>query len=271
MSIKAKILSLVAAFALMAAAISALGLITMRDYDRVIAGYTRASTNAFRAEKLNELIANSSIEMRNIYVSKTPEELGRRVSRLTGFINETQSLMTTWRSEIKPGEVPEFNKMEYGAKSVGAYGMKVISIAHTEGVPAAQAFGMNAKSIAGREYFQEQLDKIIGRIQDDMKQRQAALTTYQTQRTTDFILMAGSGTLLLLLASLWIAIHSIANPLKSVTQSVVQIAEGAYDTAIPMQKAHDEISRLWGAVAILKDRAIEAKRLSDEKLTLHLD
>ncbi len=44
-----------------------------------------------------------------------------------------------------------------------------------------------------------------------------------------------------------------------------------YDTAIPVQKAQDEISRLWGAVAILKDRAIEAKRLADEKLTLHLD
>ncbi len=272
MSIKAKILSLVAAFALMASAITAMGLATMADYHRVIDSYTRASNNAFRAERLNMLIANSSIEMRNIYVSKTPDDLSKRFDRLTAFIDETQAMMAEWKSDLKPGEVPEFDHMNDGANSVDAYGRKVMSIARTDGVTAAQAFGMNAKSIAGREYFQAQLEKIVAHIQGQMTQRQADLNTYQTQRAIEFFAVAGSGIILLLLASLSIAIGSIANPLKRVSQSVIRISEGAYDTAIPAEKANgDEISRLWQAIGVLKDRAIELKRINESKLELHLD
>lgn len=272
MSIKAKILSLVAAFALMAAAITAMGLATMSDYHRVIEGYTRASNNAFRAERLNLLIANSIIEMRNIYVSKTPEELDKRFNRLNGFIDTTQAMMAEWKAELKPGEVPEFDYMNGGANSVDAFGRRVMEIARTQGIPAAQAFGMNPDSIAGRETFQAQLETTVLHIQGQMKQRQADLKTYQAQRAVEFFAVAGSGTILLLLASLWIAIGSIANPLKRISQSVIRISEGAYDTAIPADNAKgDEISRLWQAIGVLKDRAIELKRINESKLELHLD
>ncbi len=272
MSIKAKILSLVAAFALMAAAITAMGLATMADYRHVMENYARASNNAFRAERLNMLVANSTIEMRNIYNSKTPEDLNRRFSRLTGFIDSTQAMMSEWKGEIRPGEVPDFDYMNMGANSVDAYGRKVMSIARTDGVAAAQAFGMNPKSIAGRETFAAKLDAIVTQIQGQMTQRQADVNFYHTQRAIEFFAVAGSGTVLLLLASLWIAIGSITNPLKRISQSVIRISEGAYDTAIPAEKAKgDEISRLWQAIGILKDRAIELKRINDSKLELHLD
>ncbi len=271
MTIKAKILSLVAAFAIMAAAICTLSLITMSDYDRVIANYTRASDDAFRGERLNLLVADSIIEMRNIYLTKTPAELEARAQALTLRINQTRDLMTEWKARLQPGEIPYFGDMEYGANSVGAFGQKVIAIARARGPAEAERFGLDPKAISGREFFQHRLDTIVDATQAELVRTQADLRIYQQQRTLDFLLIAGSGTALMLLASLWIALNGIANPLKLISQSVIRISEGAYDTAIPAAKAGDEISRLWAAIGILKDRAIELRRINESKLELHLD
>lgn len=271
MTIKAKILALVAAFAIMAAAICALGLITMSDYSRALAVYTRASDDAFRAQKLNLLVADSIIEMRNVYLTRTPEQLAYRTGALQGRIDETRALMVEWKAERTTAEVPDLDYMDAGAKSVNAFGERVIAIARAEGPEAAEKFGLNPTRIASREGFQARLDSIAASIQAKQTQTRRDLQLYQKQRMADFVLAAGGGILLMLMASLWIALNSIANPLRRVTQSVIRISEGAYDTAIPATTRGDEISRLWSALAILKDRAIEAKRLTDEKLELRLD
>ncbi|MEI9905986.1 MAG: hypothetical protein WDN06_20335 [Asticcacaulis sp.] len=133
MTIKAKILGLVATFAIVAAAICGLGLITMQDYHRAISDYTRASDDAFDGERLNLLVADSIIEMRNIYISKSPDEIDRHAAALTSRIDATSELMTTWRARLQPGEMPYFEDMDKGAKSVGAFGHKVIAIAPKPG------------------------------------------------------------------------------------------------------------------------------------------
>ncbi len=274
MTIKARILILVAAFAVMAATISALGLKTMADCNQVIDDYTRTSTDAFRAQRLNTLIADTTIEMRNVYISHTPQDLDRVTAAMNARIDETTALMNDWKAQVKPGEVPYFDMMVMGTKSVGAYGRKVLQIARTQGIPAAEQFGINPTSIAGREHFQAVLDKVADDFQAKLVQSQARMKTYRAARFSEFLIVAGSGTLFLLLASLWIAIRTIANPIKTITGSIIRISEGAYDTAIPdnnTKTARDEISRLWAAIGILRDRSAELKRINDAKLELLLD
>ncbi|OYW82166.1 MAG: hypothetical protein B7Z26_03875, partial [Asticcacaulis sp. 32-58-5] len=56
MTIKSRILALVAAFALMASAITGLGLITIGDYDKMIDDYGSAYENAYNGEHLNRIV-----------------------------------------------------------------------------------------------------------------------------------------------------------------------------------------------------------------------
>lgn len=274
MTIKARILILVAAFALMTAAISALGLKTMADCNRVIDDYTRTSTNAFRAQRLNTLIADTIIEMRNVYVSRTPRDLDHVTAAMNARINESAALMSDWQAHVQPGDVPHFDIMVMGTKSVGDYGREVLSIAHSQGIGAAEQFGINPKSIQGREQFQAILDQAADDLQARLAQSQARMKAYRAARISEFLVLAGCGTLLLLMASLWVAIRTIAHPIKTITGSIIRISEGAYDTAIPegnAQASRDEISRLWAAIGILRDRSAELKRLNDAKLELLLD
>lgn len=271
MTIKAKILSLVAAFALIATAITGLSLMTMAHYDRVIADYTRASDNAFRAERLNLLLSRGVIEFRNIYISRTPEQLEARISAMNARMNEVDALLKTWKADLTPGEIPQFASIEKDARVIIFVSGRVAEVARNQSPREAERLGATEGALAWREAFQGRLDAMVTGIKATLTEREARLEAYQAERSRDFILVAGSAILLVLLASLWVAIRSIANPLNRVTQSIMKLSEGAYDTAIPVAKGQDEISRLWGALSILKAHAIEAKKINDQKLELHLD
>lgn len=271
MTIKAKILSLVVAFALMATAITGLSLMTMADYDRVIADYKRASNNAFRAEQLNLLLSRGVIEVRNVYIAKTPEQLETRIAAMNARMREVDVLLTTWKAELRPGEVPQFASIEKDARVVIGFSGKVAEVARTQSPREAERQGATDGALAWREAFQGRLDAMVTGIKATLTAREARLNAYQAQRSRDFVIVAGSAIVLVLFASLWVAIRSIANPLNRVTQSIMRLSEGAYDTAIPAAKGQDEISRLWNALGILKAHAIEAKKINDQKLELHLD
>ncbi len=271
MTIKAKILSLVAAFALMATAITGLSLMTMAHYDRVIADYKRASDNAFRAQQLNLLVSRGVIEFRNVYIAKTPEQLETRIAAMNARMSEIEALLTTWKADLRPGEIPQFASVEKDARALIFGSSKVAEIARAQSPREAERLGATDSALAWREAFQGRLDAMATSIKATLTDREARLEAYQAQRSRDFVVVAGSAILLALFASLWVAIRSIANPLNRVTQSIMKLSEGAYDTAIPAAKGQDEISRLWGALSILKAHAIEAKKINDQKLELHLD
>ena len=275
MTIKARLLTLVAIFALVAAAISALGLKTISDYNRVIDGYTRVSDDAFRGERLNLLISQTVIELRNVYVAGTPAERDERIAQMTARITETTALLRDWQAARPAGEIEDLGRIATTARNTDAYCLKIVGIARTEGVAAAERIGLDPRAILSRESFQAKLDTLVAGIQQKLRARRASVDAYQARRTTDFLIVAGAGTALFLLVSLWIAIRSIANPIKTITGSIIRISEGAYDTVIPEHAADsgktDEISRLWAAIAILKDRSVELKRLNDAKLELMLD
>ena len=275
MTIKAKILALVAAFALMAAAISALGLATIADYDRVIADYSRANDDAFRAEHLSRVLSEDVIRIRNIYASTPGPQLDQRTRALQADLADTEAVLADWKAHLQPGEVPQFNQVQKDTQRVVGFARAVITVARSEGPAVAQKKGFTDAAINWREGFQNRLDAMVVDFHEKLKVKQDQLKAYQARRVTEFVVVAATGTILLLLASLWVAIRSIANPIKRVTGSIIRISEGAYDTDIPAHASDpdktDEISRLWAAIAILRDRSAELKRINDAKLELILD
>ena len=275
MTIKAKILALVAAFALMAAAISALGLATISDYDRVIADYSRANDDAFRAEHLSRVLSEAVIRVRNIYRTPPGPQLDLRSQALEANLAETEAVLVDWKTHLQPGEMPQFDQVQKDTRRVLGFGRLVIKVAHTDGPAAAEKKGFTDANVAWREGFQDRLDALVAGFHQKLQVKQDQLKTYQARRVTEFVAIAATGTVLLLLASLWVAIRSIANPIRRVTGSIIRISEGAYDTDIPAGAGDpgktDEISRLWAAIAILRDRSVELKRINDAKLELILD
>ncbi|WP_052025332.1 HAMP domain-containing protein [Asticcacaulis sp. AC402] len=265
MTIKAKILCLVAAFALLAATITGLSLKTMSDYNRIIAEYRHNSENAFRGERLNRLIGASAIEMRGVYLSESRAEELFQADRVEQRVAALEAFLNDWQTHLRPGELPELTLVRTDVMKTVKGGRYLAKLTREQGLPAADAYGNKDKYRISREAMQGRIDTMVSDLDAKLAVSQAELQKFQENRQSQFLLMAVSGILMLLGGSLWIAIDAIATPLARVRESMVRISEGAYDTEIPSQ-SRGEIGELWTALGILKDRAAEADRLSREQL-----
>lgn len=266
MTIKAKIFGLVGAFAVLAALITGLGLQTMNDYNRIIDNYQRAARNTVYAERLNRYMEQAALDGHGIY-SADGDHMARWASyrvdatadKLTAFVND-------WSAKLAPGELPDFPPIRDYVLSMARDGHTLARMTRDQGVAAADAYGDHAQNRASREDMQASIDAMAGRITTTEAEARTALTRFEKARATQFLVVAGLGILVLLAASLWIAIRSIAEPLSEVRRSMVRISEGQYETPIPQGHKDGEIAELWGALDILKTHAIAAEKLSRERI-----
>lgn len=263
MTIKAKILCLVAAFALLAVVITALSLKTMSDYHRIIADYRQNAENAFRGERLNRLVAASVIEIRGVYLAQSREDELVQADRVVERVTTLENFLNAWKPNA--GELPELAQVKEKSELLTKGGRYVANVTRERGRVVAQSMADKPEYRVAREALQGQIDIMVSGLDVKLAASQAELKRFEDKRQFQFLMTAASGILLLLGGSLWIAIDSIATPLARVRESMVRISEGAYDTEIPGQ-ARGEIGELWTALGILKDRAAEAERLSRQRL-----
>ncbi|ESQ88239.1 hypothetical protein ABAC460_16400 [Asticcacaulis sp. AC460] len=263
MTIKAKILCLVAAFALLAVIITALSLKTMSDYNRIIADYRHNAENAFRGERLNRMVATIVIEIRGVYLANSREEELVQADRLDKRVGELDAFLNAW--PVAGGELPELTQVRDKSQFLVKGGYWVAKMTRERGRAVAQGMADKPEYRAEREALQVRIDTMVSGLDAKLATSQAELKRFEEKRQFQFLMTAASGILILLGGSLWIAIDSIAAPLARVRESMVRISEGAYDTEIP-DASRGEIGELWTALGILKDRAAEAEKLSRQRL-----
>ncbi|MGN6424475.1 MAG: methyl-accepting chemotaxis protein [Asticcacaulis sp.] len=261
MTIKFRILALVAGFALMASAITGLGLMTINDYNHMLLSADRAHENAYRGEHLNRLVTAVVMDSRGVYMSHDTTEAAKFAKGIDKELDQIKALLADWKADLKPGELPEFDGVYAKAQEFIAFRSETSRLGTQVSPQAANEQGNNDANRNNRKQFQANIDAMVKHIQSNLDQSQADMQRYKHERSGQFLAIAAAGILLLIGASLWVAIRSISRPLQQVTDSVVRISEGAYDTAIPETRGKDEVSSLWRSIRTLRDRAQEVETL----------
>lgn len=265
MSIKFKILALVAAFAIIASAITGLGLATIGDYNKILASYGNANQNAYNGEKLNRLVTLVVMESRGVYMAESTEKAKKFADGVDKGLDDMQALLTSWKATLEPNELPAFAAVEAKAQQFITFRREIARVGRDVSPEEANTLGNNEANRANRSGFQKDIDAMVTTIRADLEKSQAEVAGYSQTRSNLFLLMAVTGILALLAVSLWVAIKVISRPIQNIDQSVTRISEGAYDTPIPEHTAKDEIGSLWRSIRVLRDRAAEAEQLKIEQ------
>ena len=261
MTIKFRILALVACFAVMATAITALGLVTINDYNAVLRSSAEAHDNAYNGEHLNRLVTAAVMESRGVYMSKDTTEAAKYADNVDKDLDDVSTLLSDWKAALKPGQLPEFEAVEAKAQEFITFRRELARLGREVSPEAANTQGNNDANRSNRKAFQASIDTMVAHIRSDLTASQSAMAAYKQTRLWQFLMMAGTGILVLVLASLWVAVKSISRPMQHVTSSVMRISEGAYDTQIPEASGRDEVSSLWRSIRTLRDRAVEGETL----------
>ncbi|CAL4868709.1 hypothetical protein MMA231_02998 [Asticcacaulis sp. MM231] len=264
MSIRTRVLILVGCFALMAFVVTGLGLITIGDYNRMMKQYDHAYDHAWRGERFNHLISNSVMETRGIYIARNPQELTSFVTSLNRNLDEMQTLLAQWKADSTPAEKPRLEAISGQMAGFIALRRQVAQLA-TKG-DIAGARGLSDGNRADRIAFQAQVDALVQGTQKDLIAAQKEADSYSKKRAGDFLLTALLGIAAIMALSLWIVAHFITNPLRNLAAAIIKTSKGEYeDVPVAESEGEDEVSSVWRALAVLKERAIEAEQLSAAK------
>ncbi|WP_140984376.1 methyl-accepting chemotaxis protein [Asticcacaulis tiandongensis] len=261
MTIKTRILALVAAFALMAAAITGLGLVTIGDYNKIVDDYGHAYENAYKGERLNRIVTAVVMDSRGVYMAQDTTAATAFADRMDASLDEMLTLLADWKKEVRPGELPELAKVEARALEFNTFRREVADLGRDVSPLEASLKGNNDDNRNNRQAFQGEIDTMVDIIRNELETTQASVEDYSSTRSVLFLGLALSGIVLLVVLALWIAIKTISRPLQNVSHIVTKLSEGALDTVIPEGKGKDEVSVLQRAIRVLRDRAKEAEVL----------
>lgn len=275
MSIKARILALVAAFAVMALGIAGLGVLTIRDYDRMMKNYGLSYDNTYYGEHLNYLVSSAVMESRGIYLSRDTNAARIFAKRLENDLTEIEQTMEDWRAIGGPAKLASFGVIEKQAQEFITFRRELIRLGTTVSPAEADKLGNNERARARRIAFQADVEKAVMASRKDLANHQAIAQEYHAKRAIHFLTVAILGIVLMVAISIWIVVEFISKPLKTIANAIISVSEGKYETPIPdahphhdpghVHHQHDEIAAVWRAIEHLRDRAIEADRLAKEQ------
>ena len=264
MSIRARIMALVACFALMALVVTGLGLATIADYNRMMKDYGRAYENAWRGERLNHLVSNVVMESRGVYIARNREEMDAFVTGLATNLDEIDDLIKTWKADSSPQELRGLQPILNDTQTFLTVRRDLIRLATDGDQKGAETRGVASRD--DRIAFQNEIERQVDDLRARLASAKAKADSYNRRRAGEFLATALVGIALMLGLSLWIVAHFITRPLHDVASAIIKTSKGDYDTPIDDSlDAQDEVSHVWQALAVLKARAQEAERLAAAK------
>ena len=263
MSIRARILILVGCFALMAFTVTGLGLLTISDYNRMMKDYDHAYDSTWRGERFNHLISNVVMETRGLYIAVDADQRGIFVKNLRDDLDEMETFTRNWQADATPAEKPQIDTLAAQAAGFIALRRKVADLAANGDVVAAQVLSTSNRT--DRIAFQVRVETLVQKTRQDLATAKAQADHFNKRRASDFLLTALVGIAVIMALSLWIVSHFITNPLRNLASAIIKTSRGEYDQVIEETQGEDEVSSVWRALAVLKERAIEAERLAAAK------
>jgi methyl-accepting chemotaxis protein len=259
MSIRTRLIALMAGFALTALAIAALGLMTLSDYRAMMADNNRAWENSWRGERLNHLVSNVVMESRGMYAATGPEEIPMFAGNVNRNLDSIEGLLREWKA-AGPEEAKIVAAITPDVNHFIAVRRQMAQLAVTGHEGEAHALGLGNRP--DRTAFQAHLDTMVSEIRTQLDAARRRAADYNRTRAADFAIAAGLGVLLMTALGLWVLAQFVTRPLKALARAIIDTAESDYSVPLPDPGGKDEISTVWRALNVLKDRAIEAERLA---------
>ncbi|MEM9965370.1 MAG: MCP four helix bundle domain-containing protein [Asticcacaulis sp.] len=263
MTIRLRILTLIGAIALIAVAVTALSLVTLRDYDRMMDDYGRAYEHAFVGEKLNNTVSKVVMDSRGIYLSANPAEANDFANRLSAELDAMPALLQRWNEVLPEEHDAEFRQIDIAATRFLQIRRELVQLAREGRIAEARALGVPSRS--DRIAFQQNIASLVDKARAELDTVKRQADQFQQRRMTEFLITAGVSILIVLGAAIWLVSHFITTPLQNIANVIVRTSHGDYDAPLDEPVGDDEVARVWRAIYVLREKSKEAERLAAEQ------
>jgi len=213
LSLRTRILTLVAGFVVMALAVMLFGLASLSDYDRMMTDYGRAYENAYMGERLNHLMTSSLMESRGLYLSNSPSEDQGYIRNIENDLAATDAVIAQWRAEkVAPPDM-DFDRLAARVQAFIQLRYDILRVTR-ESKTAGRALGLRYKP--QRQALQADIDRVVQQTRQTLAAARARGEAYRRQRTVTFVLATLVWIGVTTALTLWLVSHFITREITRI-------------------------------------------------------
>ena len=214
MSLRTRVMTLVAGFVVMALAIMGFGLVSLSDYDRMMGDYGRAYENAYMGERLNHMITASLMESRGLYLARSHDEEQQAMRNIEVDLIELQTVAQHWQDEkIAPADM-HLDSLFVRIKGFLAWRYDMLHLARTQSKHASEELGRSRR--ADRVALQKDIDRVVNQTRQTLAAAKTRAETFRQQRTIEFVLATLAWIGITALLIVWVISHFITREITRI-------------------------------------------------------
>jgi methyl-accepting chemotaxis protein len=268
MKISGKIYAIVAMMGFVALAIGGMTAYTIVEYNKRLEALENAADRAHRGERLNRLVTAVVMEARGIYAAPTSDAAEPFAKGLLQNLDMIDTHLSGWRPLINDEGLAAFEAVVVRSAEFRRFRAETASIARKVGPVAANTQGNNDENRANRRAFQGEIDALVQQDQTRLTEIKDGIEAFR-QRMFILIgsvvvigLMAGAG------AAAYMGSSQLSRPIRRLTETMKQLADGDMSVDIPFAGRKDEIGEMAVAVEVFKQNGIKVRELNAQEAAL---
>ncbi len=261
MSLRARILTLLVGFVIMALAIMVFGLASLSDYSRMMGDYGRAYENAYMGERLNHMITASLMESRGLYLSKSAEDDQRFIRNIEKALQDLEDVVTQWQAEKIASPDMHLDNLAARVEAFRQQRYEVLRVTRTQSKQAGEKLGISYRP--QRLALQADIERVVSQTRQTLVTTKARADAYGRDRMGTFVLATLAWITITTLLTLWVIAHFITREitririedekreklLKQLLETNTELERFAYVASHDMQEPVRMINIYCGIIA----------------------
>ena len=236
LSLRTRILTLVAGFVVMALAIMLFGLMSLSDYSRMMGDYGTAYENAYMGERLNHLMTSSLMESRGLYLSNSAAQDEGYIGNIEKDLAETDAVMAQWRAEAVASPDMHFEQLAARVHAFVQMRYDILRVTR-QSKTAGRAMGLQYRP--QREALQADISRVVDQTRARLKATRVRADTYRRERMVSFVVATLVWIGVTTLLTLWVISHFIT---REITR--IRVEEGKREKLLKqLMETNTELER----------------------------
>jgi methyl-accepting chemotaxis protein len=264
LSLAAKLYSILALFAILTAAITALSDYNTRHGTKLTESIETAGRAALNVERVNSLVYAVVMESRGVYMSTEAASVQKYGDALLKFNGQLLEVIKNWESIVQADDTEQFSVFKKRIEQFTGFRQELVRRAIEIGHDAGREWGDNDANRNVRSALNTDLEA-LSRVYAERSKRIAEQAKVNRQLS---FLLTGLGGMALILVGVGVLIisRSIARPLSAITTTIKRVAGGAEDVEVPHTDRADEIGALARAIKIFQEAMHRNRDLNSQAL-----
>ncbi|HEY8577950.1 MAG TPA: methyl-accepting chemotaxis protein [Devosia sp.] len=198
-------------------------------------------------------------------VKVASEQANTEFTELVSLLDQATALMVSEENRERAASIKAMGEQYHGAVD-DLLAARLADIAAQVTAPSVATMTvvdeMNAIAPQMRDLLVEGMEVATARAVEEDTQLDAELSTGRT-----IMLAFGAAVMLVLVGAAIFGMRSIAAPVRRITKSMGDLAQGDLQTEIPFTERHDEIGAMAAAVQVFRENGIKVAAMSQDEAT----